>query len=112
MSIFRTIIKVPDTNIYPTEHETLRPELGLESRLESGLAARVLIALRKNPLGRAEIAKRLGHQSVSSALHKQVRRLVNLDFIEMTLPQDPKNRLQKYRLTKESIELIKVFETN
>ena len=85
-------------------------ESGLESRLESeldsGLAARILLALRNNPLGKAQVAKTLGHQSVSSAVHKQVRRMLELGLIEMTLAEEPTSRLQKYRLTNKARELI------
>jgi ATP-dependent DNA helicase RecG len=87
-----------------------RLESGLESRLESGLAARILLTVRETPLGRAQIAKSLGHLSVSSGLHKQIRRLVELGFLEMTLPSSPKSRLQKYRLTNKAHELFNTIE--
>jgi ATP-dependent DNA helicase RecG len=45
------------------------------------------------------LAKLLGHKSVSGELHKQIKRLLTLELIEMTLPDKPNSRLQKYRLT-------------
>jgi len=70
----------------------------LESRLESGLANEILTVLKNKPLGKSEIAATLGHQSTSSGLHKQVKRLLMLGLIEMTFPEKPNSRLQKYRL--------------
>jgi ATP-dependent DNA helicase RecG len=108
--IFRINIKYPDTEIPHIEPKTLRQESGLESRLESrlesGLAARIIIAVREAPLGKSQIAKSLGHQSVSSGLNKQISRLIESGFIELTLPSTPKSRLQKYRLTSKAHELI------
>lgn len=78
--------------------EQVAPER-LESRLESNFAAKVMLLLGKAEAGKANLAKLLGHKSVSGELHKQIKRLLTLELIEMTLPDKPNSRLQRYRLT-------------
>lgn len=107
--VFKIHINYPDFSaISKTKpKQSSRLESGLESELESGLAARILLSLIDKPLGNSEIAKSLGHKSTSGALHKQVRRLLDLGHIAMTLPNEPNSRLQKYRLTNSGEALIK-----
>ena len=82
-----------------TQAESVQSESRLESRLESALAARVLLILQQEPLGKAAIARELGHKGVSGELNKQVGNLRQQQLIEMTLPEKPNSRLQQYRLT-------------
>jgi predicted HTH transcriptional regulator len=90
-----------------TQAESVQSESRLESRLESrpesrpesGLADRILQCLVDRPLGKAEIAKSLGHKGVSGQLKRQMTWLQNQQLIEMTLPEKPNSRLQQYRLT-------------
>ena len=91
--------------------EKITPER-LESRLESNLAAKVMILLGEDEAGKAQLAKLLGHKSVSGELHKQIKRLLILEMIEMTLPDKPNSRLQKYRLTVNAHNLILAYEKN
>lgn len=82
----------------------------LESRLESALAAKVVLAIREEPLGKASLAPILGHKTVSGELHKQIKRLVDTGIIELTIPEKPTSRLQKYRLTEKGRRLLEKLE--
>ncbi|MDY0206402.1 MAG: helix-turn-helix domain-containing protein [Pseudomonas sp.] len=82
-------------------------ESRLESRLESALAARVILLLKEQTMGKAELAQRLGHVSVSGALNRQIKHLLVQDLVELTIPDKPTSRLQQYRLTAQGVELLK-----
>ena len=95
--------KIPPATL-PQPEPRLEPRL--ESRLESPLAARLVVLLQAQESGKAALAQALGHRSVSGELHKQVRRLLEMHFIEMTLPDKPNSRLQRYRLTPQGRALL------
>ncbi|WP_051822150.1 Fic family protein [Desulfonatronum thiodismutans] len=84
----------------------------LESRLESALAAKVVLAIQEEPLGKASLAPILGHKTVSGELHKQVKRLAYSTIIEPTIPDKPTSRLQKYRLTEKGRAVLELLAKN
>ena len=69
-----------------------------ESRPES-LEMRVLGALRGRPCSKTELSAALGHKTISGQLNKVIRLLLAEQHIAYTVPDRPRSRLQKYRLT-------------
>jgi len=76
-----------------------------ESRQESEVGYRILSILKTAALSRSEIAKELGHKSVSGAVNRAITRLLEHDFIEYSIPEKPQSRLQKYLLTEKGRRL-------
>ena len=55
--------------------------------------------LQSQALGKKQISEALGQINISGQLNKVIRILCDREYIEMTIPEKPQSRLQKYRLT-------------
>lgn len=93
------------------------PESEQESQIESGpelvlqigpesIGRRVLLALRNKTLSKSQLAKALGHISVSGKLNQWIRNMLEHNLVEYTIPGKPNSRLQQYRLTAKGREIL------
>jgi len=57
--------------------------------------------------GKAALAEKVGHKSISGELKKQLKYLLNKDLIELTIPAKPTSKSQKYRLTAAGKDFLK-----
>ena len=77
-----------------TEQIKVQPE-----SLPGDLKSKVLNLLADGSMSRSELSSKLGHKRASGQLYNVVRDLLTDEMIEYTLPETPRSRQQKYRLT-------------
>jgi ATP-dependent DNA helicase RecG len=58
-----------------------------------------LLAHRAGPLATPELLSRIGARSMSGALKKPLDHLTTIKLIEFTIPDKPRSKMQKRRLT-------------
>lgn len=80
------------------------------SGAESNMTMRIIAMLEEKPLAKLEIANCLGKEKPTRYLNELMRKLLNEDLVEYTLPEIPKSRLQKYRLTRKGEKLLGMDE--
>jgi predicted HTH transcriptional regulator len=101
----RFTVMLPE--ILPLTREQSRATLPTraQSGAQSGAqSTEVLQALWDSVLSSHEIAEVIGLESRSGALKRTIKDLLENSLIEMTIPEKPNSRLQKYRLTEKGRE--------
>lgn len=64
---------------------------------------KVLAVLRDGTLSTAELAAKVGISQPKNLRRRYLRLLLDMGFVEYTVPQKPNSRLQKYRLTENGV---------
>lgn len=72
----------------------------------SNIAGRIFLILKNGPLGRPNIAKAIGVTRMARSLKLALDTLMEDGLIEYTIPEKPRSRLQKYRLTEKGRQML------
>lgn len=109
----RTFFRI-ELPIHPAFAEA-RVEAGVEARVEAGVALhdteqRILRALRSGPRGVKDLVSVLGHKTASGSLRKALDRLDSLDLITLTIPEKPRSKNQKRRLTERGRQVLAILD--
>jgi len=81
----------------------LKAQSGAQSQAQS---ERILFILSRSEASASELLSELGLKSKTGYLKRDIKRLMDENLIEYTIPDKPISRLQKYRLTEKGRQLV------
>ena len=114
--VFRMIVKYPDFDAPQPGHAVSRPETGAqpggESGTKSGLSRDQVEILRKclteSLIG--QLMALAGRSNRTKFRDQVLKPMLTSGWVEMTIPDKPTSRLQKYRLTEKGKRLLKSLQ--
>ena len=114
--VFRMIVSVPEFGDNQPEIQNIQQVAGqimvhdvppVEAPVELAITDKnILNTLSAEPLGRSALLKELGYSQRTGNFKKAIEKLLISGLIELTIPEKPNSRLQKYRLTGTGKHLI------
>ena len=73
---------------------------------------RILSSLKEGSLSRKEIMDEIGIEKKTGSLKRTLKDLIERELIEYTIPEKPRSRLQKYRITGKGMNELKKDPNN
>ncbi|MEA3486855.1 MAG: AAA family ATPase, partial [Thermodesulfobacteriota bacterium] len=111
--VFRMIVKYPDSQIYEEAPE-LRPasEAPVTPEVTGEVTGEVQKFLKKlhTPMGRLEAQNAINLKGQANFRDRYLKPALDLELVEMIIPDKPKSRLQKYRLTDTGKRLLESMQ--
>jgi ATP-dependent DNA helicase RecG len=114
--VFRMIVSVPEFGDNQPEIQNIQQVAGqimvhdvppVEAPVELSITDKnILNTLSAEPLGLSALLKELGYSQRTGNFKKAIVKLLVSGLIELTIPEKPNSRLQKYRLTGTGKHLI------
>ena len=101
--------RTPNDNMINDSGPKSGPKLGPKSGPKSGsksIQEKILVALCDNELSSAELVAAIGQHSLSGKLKLAIKAMLANGLIEYTIPNKPRSRLQKYRLTEKGKAIL------
>ena len=83
----------------------------VEAQVEAQVDRDILAVCSEHPLSSSEIAAALKHKKLSGNLRKALSRLKQTGLLEFTIPEKPKSKLQKYKLTGSGVQYLQKIYT-
>lgn len=98
--------------IHPAFHPHHGPRRGAEEVYDevqdlTETEWRVMRALQDEPRSTADLAERLGHKTITGSLRKSLARLEAREMVTLTIPDKPRSKHQKRRLTTKGREALR-----
>ena len=90
---------------------TMQVEAQVEAQVGAQVDRDILAVCSEHPLSSSEIAAALKHKKLSGNLRKALSRLKQTGLLEFTIPEKPKSKLQKYRLTGSGVQYLQKIYT-